>query len=405
MNSKYYNLAAMVLTTSASVTAITKSSVEDYASLMGSEQALNMATLQDSTSAALDTSGCITSPVDSSGIAGWYAAPEQIQVSAPAPEPGFGKELVHAANVIVALSNETAFIYKVSGELLEFQSTVTIVGGAASDIAIAPAGDEIIITTAAKILVIKQATPGSWLNPIIAQDLAPESPTPSQISYSEDGNRLFISTQESNKPVYGLQKAVSGEWTPMNQVPPGKFSATSFTRPLVFTNNRLLFLDQTFLSFSHNASGYTFAQAFPGAILPESSLEPIPQGVAYRSNSSMVVYNLGPSGFVRGPGGLGSFDLSTLGVSNPRRLIVEALNQSCVLIRITAPTPSVQGLGGYLLPKGNTSAQVVSGPWGIIAAGNNAIAPALYWIRRDRFFGGQNTDPGQNPGTGTGGFE
>ena len=412
MSSKFQSLAAVLLTSSASVTALAISSVDDFASLMGSEQALDTATMQDGTSAVLDTSGC-TSLVDSSGIAGWYAPPEQIQVSAPAAVPGFGKELVHAADVVVALSNETAFIYKVSGQLLELQSTVAIVGGAASDIAIAPSGDEIIISTATKILVVKQATPGSWLNPVIAQDLAPESSTPSQISYSDDGSRLFISTQEPSKPVYGLQKGVTGEWTPMNQVPPGKFTAMPVTRPMVFTNNRLLFLDQTFLSYAHNASGFTFAQAFTSviAVSPGSSLEPIPQGVAFRSNNGMTVFNLSPNGFIRGANAAGNFDLTTLGVSNPRRLIVEALSQTCVLIRISnpnaisPPTPFVQGLGGYFLPKGNTSAQVVSGPWGIIAAGNNAAAPALYWIRRDRFFGGQNTDPGQNPGTGTGGFE
>ncbi len=386
-----------------------------FAGLVGSDEAVNpKAILESSPNAVLDSSGCVNTLADTSGLFGWYSEPVAIPHAAFANNESMGQELAYAGNTIAAVSKTRVAVFENSAqdqpEFVGF--TPPEVSFANRRIAVSPDGLEIAISNAliGEVTFYRRGASG-WSGVTATQVLTSSgaSRTSESLTYSADGTYFFNGTGVDNS-VRIFERDIAGDWQLSSKSLPGKFASVS---QLAWSANRLLVSDRnSILVYKPVTDGFVFRHAL-GLSSPAPYIKPFENGFSVSVGGQLQIFRFSNSFFSPGffrdfGGGFGSSGASEV---SPSVFVATSARTSqfftpCGQINFFSAINGFQH-GRFVLPKGNSifATTAVSGPWGVIVGGVTlAGAGEVYLMSRDRIFGGQNPPVGEN-GKGQGSFE
>ena len=384
--------------------------------LVGSDEAVNpKAILESSPNAVLDSSGCVNTLADTSGLFGWYAEPVAIPHAAFASSESMGSEVVSAGNTIVALSNTRVAIFENNEQNQPIFAGFTPADGTSPpvrSIAVAPDGLEIVTNNIfTGVLTFYRRGPSGWSGVAAAQVINSNFPA---VTYSADGSQLFIGDGGQttvggvtvNAGVKIFERDPDGNWQPTTKTVPGKFVGI---KSLAWSANRLLVADRnSIVVYKPTVDGFAFSHAL-GVNFQASWIRPFENGFSANLGGILTIFRFNNSffsqSFVRNISGSGVAEVQPFVFSSTSRRGSTTLDP-CGHVDFFSASNGLQ-YGSFVLPKGDTifATTVASGPWGIVVGGVTASgAGEVYLISRDRIFGGQNP-PLRLTGAGQGGFE
>ena len=388
-----------------------------FAALVGSDEAVNpKAILESSPNAVLDSSGCVNTLADTSGLFGWYSEPVAIPHATFASNEFMGREVVSAGNTIVASSDTRLAIFENSEQNQPTFEALTPpeISLETRRIAVSPDGLEIAVNDSLfGILTFYRRGVSGWSGVAAAQVLTLNDPnrTGESLTYSADGTYFFVGSTGVgiDKGVRIFERDMGGNWQISSKTLPGKFTGVS---QLAWSANRLLVADRnSILVYKPVMDGFAFSHAI-GLSSPARFIKPFENGFSISVEGQLQIFRFSNSffnpGFVRDYGSFGSSGVSEVSPS----VFVAASRHStnlftpCGHIDFFSAIDGVQH-GRYVLPKGDSifATTVASGPWGVVVGGVTLSgAGEVYLISRDRIFGGQNPPVGTN-GEGQGSFE
>ncbi len=391
------------------------SAISQFAALVGSDEAVNpKEILESSLNAVLDSSGCINTLADTSGLFGWYAEPVATPHTAFASNEFMGREVVSAGNTIAVSSNTRLAIFEnnLQNQLTFEALTPPEVSVQTRRIAVSPNGQEIAVNDSLfGTLTFYRRGVSGWSGVAAAQVLALNDPnrTGESLAYSADGSQFFVGGTGVDKGVRIFERDMVGNWQLSSKTLPGKFTGVS---QLAWSANRLLVADRnSILVYKPVTDGFAFSHAI-GLSSPPGFIKPFENGFSVNVNAQLQIFRFNNSffnpGFVRNFGNFGSSGVSEVSPSVFVAATAKGPNvfEPCGHIDFFSAIDGIQH-GSFALPKGDSifATSVVSGPWGVVVGGITlAGAGEVYLISRDRIFGGQNSPVGTN-GKGQGSFE
>jgi len=392
-----------------------------FAALVGSDEAVNpKAILESSPNAALDSSGCVNTLADTSGLFGWYSEPVAIPHAAFSNVETMAETVVSGGNTIAALSMTRIAIFEnnVQNQPEFVAFTPPEVSVSTRRIAVSPDGLEIATNDSQNgVLTFYRRGASGWIGVAAAQVLTLGDPnrTGQSLTYSADGTQFFVGGAGVDRGVRIFERDVVGNWQLSSKTLPGKFTGVS---QLAWSSNRLLVADRNLIVvYKPVVDGFAFSHAI-GVNTQPLFIKPYENGFSIYANDQVQIFRFENSffnrSFARSPSAFGNFgSVVNSGVSEVSPSVFVAtstkgpgVSAPCGHVDFFASSNGTP-FGSFALPQGESifATTVASGPWGVIVGGvATSGAGEIYLITRDRIFGGQNPPVG-GTGKGQGSFE